>query len=730
MSAETVTSTGIDFELSGLRSGGCNETVDIRVKRKSEGAWRFCYARRKRLHNQNSSPHISHSSEASMGSEDSVYQHPISSDHVVRNIKTDVQHLRRASPDSAEASSRGAEFELSGVRSGGCKEKMDTQAKGKSQNACRFYYVRSKQMHSQNSAPHFTHFLKAKSPKGFEDFFYEHLIMSDNLVQDMKMGIQQQINGLNPDPTEASEQNDSIGKDYYIGHPGEFPLLSVKQSGKSDGDYASEKDDAHNCGSICENCADFRNCFIRGKSSLPTAHPESNSSHNSSKKTEEILAQELLNVIAGDKRNALHDELDSLNVSSSKHDKIVISGQVLPDKLTNGQVHVSVATSENDHVDLSNCVLNMASEIDLDDDEGCSDRLYRHAMNHHDDGHEGDVFLLAQDPKLDREMCLGSKEFKFSATAVVSDASKPAQCREYSLNSLEVDELSIRVLGEISHEMRVCSLNREDPHIPWNDDLASSMAPFSSVICQSHKDSKSDASTPAINESKEEISLLKAEENPPDTSINYQLVEQHKLPDEGSSKLPASCVVKTLFPNIESAIVVTTEEIDAPVEASPLYGEPEDQNFTEQSLTGESLKECNRMDDFSGGGSSSLSVIHELDSTLSRLDDEECESDYDDSKLPDIGEMIHSMDLYPDDQDSYVNGAVFRYQHEDKRESIIRLERCARSSIQKAVASGGPLAILYGQNSKHYIRKDETLLMVPDLAVSVRTNQILQVITC
>ncbi|KAI3415129.1 uncharacterized protein J3R85_015442 [Psidium guajava] len=172
MSAEILNSTGINFESSGLRSGGCNETVDISVKRKSESAWRFCYARRKRVRNQNGSPHISRSSEAiGMGSEDSVYQHPISSDHVVRNIKSDIQHHRLANPDSAEASLRGTEFELSGVKSRGCKVKMDTQAKGKSQNVCRFCYVRSKRMHRQNSAPHFTHFLKAKSLMGFEDLF-------------------------------------------------------------------------------------------------------------------------------------------------------------------------------------------------------------------------------------------------------------------------------------------------------------------------------------------------------------------------------------------------------------------------------------------------------------------------------------------------------------------------------------------------------------------------------
>ncbi|XP_056169971.1 uncharacterized protein LOC115686010 isoform X2 [Syzygium oleosum] len=682
MSAETVASAEIDFELSGARSGGCKETVDVRAKRRSESAWRFCYARRKVRR----------------------------SDHVVGNIKVDVQHHRSANPDSAGASPIGTEFELSGVRSGGRKENTDIRAKRKSQNTCRFYYVRSKRMHSQNSAPRFTSLLRAKSHESSEDFVYGHLIRSHKLVQDTKMGIQHHRNGLNRGITEASEQNDSIRKDYYISHPGEFPLVKVKQSGKSDGDHAFEQGNAHDRSTIGEDCADFRNCFIPGISGAPTAPLDSNSYHNLSRTTEEILAQELLSASPGDKRNALHNKLDSLNISSSNHDEIAISGQVLPDKLTHGQVHASVATSANDHIDLSNCVLNMACEIDLHEGEGYSGSLHGHAVNHHGVGHNGDVLLLARDPKLNREMCLGGQDFTFSATAVVSDMSEPAQCREYIFNSLEVDESSIHDLGEISDEMMVCSLNREDPHIPWHDDLASSTVPFSSVTCQSHKDSQSDASSPANNESKEEISLLKTEENPPKTSINYQSVEQHKLPDEGSNKLPASCGIKTVFPNIASAIVVTREEIDAPAETSPPYREPEDQNSTERSLTGKSLKECNPTDNLSDGECSSLSVFHELDSSLSRFVDEECESDYDDSKLTEIWEMIHSMDFYPGDRDSHVNGEVFRYRHGDKRESAIRLERCAGSFIQQAIASGGPLAILYGQNSKHYIRKDEVVL--------------------
>lgn len=50
---------------------------------------------------------------------------------------------------------------------------------------------------------------------------------------------------------------------------------------------------------------------------------------------------------------------------------------------------------------------------------------------------------------------------------------------------------------------------------------------------------------------------------------------------------------------------------------------------------------------------------------------------------------------------------VSRYQHEDARKVIIRLEQCAQSSMQRAIASQCALAIFYGRHLKHYIKKAE-----------------------
>ncbi|XP_010546457.1 PREDICTED: microspherule protein 1-like [Tarenaya hassleriana] len=78
------------------------------------------------------------------------------------------------------------------------------------------------------------------------------------------------------------------------------------------------------------------------------------------------------------------------------------------------------------------------------------------------------------------------------------------------------------------------------------------------------------------------------------------------------------------------------------------------------------------------------------------------------------------MDLDPDDQDIY-ELKVSKYQNEDTRRAIIRLEQAAYSYMQRDIASHGAFAILYGRRSKHYIKKPEILLgrSTEDLIVDI-----------
>ena len=51
------------------------------------------------------------------------------------------------------------------------------------------------------------------------------------------------------------------------------------------------------------------------------------------------------------------------------------------------------------------------------------------------------------------------------------------------------------------------------------------------------------------------------------------------------------------------------------------------------------------------------------------------------------------------------------------KRTIIRLEQAANSYMQRATASHGALAVLYGRYSKHYIKKPEVLIILSILVV-------------
>ncbi|GLT57961.1 hypothetical protein SLA2020_308920 [Shorea laevis] len=85
------------------------------------------------------------------------------------------------------------------------------------------------------------------------------------------------------------------------------------------------------------------------------------------------------------------------------------------------------------------------------------------------------------------------------------------------------------------------------------------------------------------------------------------------------------------------------------------------------------------------------------------------ENDDDVPYFSDVEAMILDMDLDPEDNDLY-DQEVARYQHEETKRAIVRLEQAACSYMQRAIASHGAFAILYGRNSKHYIKKHEVLL--------------------
>ncbi|PNY12393.1 embryo defective 1967 protein, partial [Trifolium pratense] len=111
-----------------------------------------------------------------------------------------------------------------------------------------------------------------------------------------------------------------------------------------------------------------------------------------------------------------------------------------------------------------------------------------------------------------------------------------------------------------------------------------------------------------------------------------------------------------------------------------------------------------------------------------RGDDDDDDSDEDENddehEIPyfsDVEGMILEMDLDPADQDTNASTEVMRFQCEETKRTIMRLEQCAQSFVRRNIASRGALAVLYGRNLKKYIYKPEVIIgrSTEDTAVDI-----------
>ncbi|KAL2499379.1 Forkhead-associated (FHA) domain-containing protein [Abeliophyllum distichum] len=96
--------------------------------------------------------------------------------------------------------------------------------------------------------------------------------------------------------------------------------------------------------------------------------------------------------------------------------------------------------------------------------------------------------------------------------------------------------------------------------------------------------------------------------------------------------------------------------------------------------------------------------------TLSDQEEFCSENDFDVPYFSDVEAMILDMDLSPVDFDLHSNQKVLRYQHEETKRTMIRLEQAADAYMQRAIAAPGAFAVLYGRRSEHFIMKPQVLL--------------------
>jgi len=395
----------------------------------------------------------------------------------------------------------------------------------------------------------------------------------------------------------------------------------------------------------------------------------------------------------------------------------------------------SAALSDGEFGDLSESLLDFSNEddiifMDVDGNDSLDKSCYDRSMlvSSPVDGNGGDA------PKVEpKEMTVSN-----TGLAAASIAYPPADSEVITaqLHFVRGDQQSVSrsrvnipptsVLNSKPLELNlgntICTLNTEDPEIPCNDDIFLLIHPAASFAFPATRQSARVAIDPSPSadgkDSGRGLNFLK-KEDPSQFSVPSQMVGPHVLPASGAKHTLIGCTVKSELPDTarmavaarhvnkaigdsqcKSSLTTPNAAVDGKLESIvakvelPVVETPG--TFGEIPLQAEA-------------GSIEMALPESVVNP-STSDHEEPESDNDVPYFSDIEAMILEMDLCSYEEDSYFTNRVSRYQHEDSKRKIRRLEQCAQSSLQRAIASQGALAILYGRRLKYFIRETEVIL--------------------
>lgn len=384
----------------------------------------------------------------------------------------------------------------------------------------------------------------------------------------------------------------------------------------------------------------------------------------------------------------------------------------------NGELSSLNALSETDLADISNSLLNFTNDDELtclesDGKETIDNSSYvslDSLLVTSNNVHEDDGQNIKDTQASVSETCLAHSNDAFPAelNVVIDQQSHSDNGGQHAIHKLEDRSLSISALdsfppGPYDGYME-CILNTEDPEIPCNDDV------FLGKTCSSrelpgHEEGKVPTSSFTNVKDKPELSMTKKEENPTNVFDASPMVDSDTVLQTSRNYPLAAGGVKSeadggkFVSIIGNANTATVDSNKVPYPA------------TNEAPEKDPLNTCNSTDDpLHGKASSTLDKSLEAAADSSALYQEESDSDDIIPCFSDIEAMILEMDLFPEGSDSCISKKVSRYQNEDTKRTIIRLEQSARSSMQRAIASQGALAVLYGRHSKHYIKKSEVIL--------------------
>ncbi|TYI01464.1 hypothetical protein ES332_A11G202700v1 [Gossypium tomentosum] len=342
-------------------------------------------------------------------------------------------------------------------------------------------------------------------------------------------------------------------------------------------------------------------------------------------------------------------------------------------------------------------------------DKSCYESVNSLLLNSPNDVHEDDTSKTKEHETLVSDVCPGTLEaatYSSKLDEVPDQQSHSGHTEQLYSGHPEINvPSSASVSNPHSPELNdegCCMLNSEDPEIPCNDDVLLAKA-FAPQEC--HKVGSDQASSFANqNDSKEELSLMQTEDNLAQCFTAPKMVGLVVLSE-------SSQAAKSEFHDGQCHVISRQAQnsLVDPYRFKTTHAFP---NSDANGATKEEPSdECNTKNISTYAEASSIiDSVLEPEANKTTFDQKEYESDDDVPSFSDLEAMILEMDLCPDESDSFIRSEVSRYQDEHSRKTLIRLEQCARSAMQRATASRGALAVLYGRHMKHYIKETEVVL--------------------
>ncbi|CDP07445.1 unnamed protein product [Coffea canephora] len=283
------------------------------------------------------------------------------------------------------------------------------------------------------------------------------------------------------------------------------------------------------------------------------------------------------------------------------------------------------------------------------------------------------------------------------------------------------------IFPELRNGVICCTLNTEDTEIPNNDDVFLPIwMPCSSIslITNAKSDEAYYPMTSSVNDFShgekatagvmvkcEPRSTSKVHVPPQESRFPSEMGHNHQFNDDGLRfELPCSDVPHVALKKTGGSECPNGANIKH-LSNKDIINESLNNSLMKQQ-EGDCISPVQISDDIHAELYSIGQTIpnQAVNCTLSDEEEFSCESDDDVPYFSDVEAMILDMDLSPDDQDVYHSPRVLRYQHEDARKTIIRLEQAADACVQRCIAAQGALAVLYGHRSRHFIKKPEVLL--------------------